>query len=67
MSSQPTAFISCSGDDETHKQWVQDLATRLRTDGVDVRLDHWHTAPGNQLPEFMEREIRDNDYVIMYT
>ena len=38
---------------------------------AQVLCDAWqqaeHTAPGNQLPEFMEREIRDNDYVIMYT
>ncbi len=60
-----TAFISYSWDDETHKKWVRDLATRLRTDGIDVRLDHWHTVPGDQLPEFMEREIRDNDYVLV--
>lgn len=41
------------------------MATQLRADGVDVRLDHWHTVPGDQLPEFMEREIGDNDYVIV--
>lgn len=60
-----TAFISYSWDDETHKKWVQDLATRLRADGIDVRLDHWNTVPGDQLPEFMDREIRENDYVLV--
>jgi hypothetical protein len=65
MPTHPTAFISCSWDDEAHKEWVKQLATQLRHDGVDARLDHWHAVPGDQLPEFMEREIRENDFVII--
>ena len=38
---------------------------RLRDDGVDAKLDQWLTAPGDQLTEFMEREIRENDYVLI--
>lgn len=59
-----SAFISYSWDDDAHRQWVRSLAERLRSDGVDVTLDHWHTVPGDQLPEFMERAIRENDFVI---
>ncbi len=65
MSSHPTAFVSYSWDNETHKQWVADIATRLRQDGVDARLDQWHTVPGDQLPRFMEAEIRENQFVIV--
>jgi hypothetical protein len=65
MLTHPTVFISYSWDDEAHKHWVRQVATQLRTDGVDVHLDHWHAVPGDQLPEFMEREIRDNDYVLI--
>jgi len=65
MPTHPTAFISYSWDDEAHKEWVKQLATQLRHDGVDARLDHWHAVPGDQLPEFMEREIRQNDYVLI--
>src|SRR5450755_4013835 len=65
MSTHPTAFVSYSWDDDFHKKWVAQLASRLRTDGVDVRLDQWHAVPGDQLPHFMEREIRDNNYVIV--
>lgn len=61
----PTAFISYSWDSTEHKDWVCRLATRLRADGIDVKLDQWHVAPGDQLPQFMEREIRDNDYVLI--
>ncbi len=65
MAAHPTAFISYSWDDEAHKGWVRELATRLRHDGVDVHLDHWHAVPGDQLPHFMEREIRENNFVII--
>src|SRR6516165_7119927 len=60
----PKAFIAYSRDDDAHLEWVIQLATRLRKQGVDVTLDHWHAAPGDQLPEFMERAVRENDFVI---
>ena len=61
----PTSFISYSWDNDDHKSWVRDLATRLRGDGIDVKLDQWEIAPGDQLPSFMESAIRENDYVLI--
>ena len=61
----PRAFISYSWDDDQHKAWVSNLATDLRRDGVETRLDQWHTALGDQFTAFMEREIRDNDFVLV--
>lgn len=61
----PTVFISYSWDDEQHKHWVRELATRLRTDGVDVKLDHWELAPGDQLTTFMERSVRESSFVLI--
>jgi len=58
-------FISYSWDDDSHKDWVATLAERLRLDGVDVVLDRWGAVPGDQLPEFMERAIRENEYVVI--
>jgi len=60
----PKTFISYSWDDDAHKEWVKQLATRMRADGVDVTLDRWHSAPGDQIPAFMERAVRENDFVI---
>ncbi len=61
----PTAFLSYSWDSETHKKWVHDLGARLRGDGIDVTLDQWHLVPGDQLTEFMERAVRESDYVLI--
>src|ERR1700722_5363586 len=63
--SHPTAFISYSWDSDAHKAWVAQLAGRLRSNGIDVKLDQWHAVLGNQLPEFMERELRENDFVLI--
>lgn len=63
--SNPKAFISYSWDDEAHREWVAKLATNLRLDGVETILDQWHAVHGDQLPAFMEREIRENDYVLI--
>jgi hypothetical protein len=61
----PKVFISYSWDGESHREWVRELATRLRTeDGVDVKLDCWETVPGDQLLEFMEQAVQESDYVL---
>jgi hypothetical protein len=60
-----SAFISYSWDDEAHREWVRKLAERLRTDGVDVSIDRWAVVPGDQLPAFMERAIRENQFVVI--
>jgi len=61
----PSAFISYSWDSNEHKDWVHDLATRLRADGIETILDQWHTVPGDQLPKFMEMAVRESDYVLI--
>lgn len=59
------AFISYAWENEDVKKWVKNLATKLRSDGVDAKLDQWEVAPGDQLPHFMEKSVRDNDYVLI--
>ena len=61
----PKVFISYSWDSGEHKDWVKDLATRLRKDSIDVTLDQWDLVPGDQLPQFMERAIRDSSFVLI--
>ena len=70
--SQPIAdalqqvFISYSWDDEAHKGWVLELATKLRTqEGVDVILDQWHLELGARTPAFMEDAVRNSSVVLV--
>ncbi|WP_172570898.1 toll/interleukin-1 receptor domain-containing protein [Vibrio fluvialis] len=61
----PTVFISYSHDDQAHKKWVLDLATRLRNFGVDAILDQFRLGLGSELAGFMEQEVVGADRVIM--
>jgi hypothetical protein len=63
--SMSSVFISYSWDDDVHREWVRKLAERLRADGVDVNIDRWAAVPGDQLPAFMERAIRENQFVVI--
>lgn len=65
MTDIPKVFISYSWDSEAHKNWVRDFATRLLGDGVDVTLDRWAAVSGDQLPQFMETAVRENDFVLI--
>jgi hypothetical protein len=61
----PKAFISYSWENDQHRVWVREFSARLRADGVNVTLDQWELQPGDQLPAFMERAVRENDYVLI--
>jgi hypothetical protein len=64
-SNAPTVFVSYSWDSDEHKLWVRELALKLRSQGVDVKLDHWELAPGDGLPHFMETGVRTNRFVLI--
>lgn len=64
MNLVPKCFISYSHDNEVHKEWVLNLATRLVRNGVDVILDRWDMRLGGDLPYFMERGLTEVDRVI---
>lgn len=61
----PKAFISYSHDSVEHKNWVLDLATRLRSSGVDAVVDQWDLRPGDDLTHFMETQLTAADRVLM--
>jgi len=61
----PVVFVSYSHDSQEHKQWVLDLATRLRSSGVDAILDQWDLGPGGDLPHFMEQSIANSSRILM--
>jgi hypothetical protein len=65
MNINPKAFISYAWEGEETKTWVKRLATQLRGNGIDAKLDQWEVIPGDQMPHFMEKSVRENDYVII--
>lgn len=65
MDAPKKVFISYSHDSQAHKLWVLQLATRLRSCGVDAAIDQWDLGPGGDLPHFMEQNIANSDRVVM--
>lgn len=61
----PKVFISYSHDSLDHKKWVLDLATQLRSSGVDAVIDQWDLRPGDDLAFFMETQLSAADKVLM--
>lgn len=61
----PKVFLSYSHDSLEHKKWVLDLATRLRSNGVESVIDQWSLGPGDDLPHFMEQNLATADRVLM--
>ena len=61
----PKVFISYSHDSTEHKKWVLDLATSLRSSGVDAVIDQWDLRPGDDLAHFMETQLTAADRVLM--
>ena len=61
----PKIFISYSHDSPEHKQWVAELASRLRHDGVDVILDQWDLSLGVDVTKFMEDNLSQSDRVLL--
>ena len=57
-------FLSYAWESDDYRNQVKALATRLREDGIDARLDAWH-AEGLTIPEFMSREARHADRVLI--
>ncbi|MFT5798315.1 MAG: hypothetical protein ACI84R_002380 [Candidatus Azotimanducaceae bacterium] len=58
-------FISYSHDNELHKSMVLDFANRLREDGVVAIIDQYEESPELGWPRWMERQIRDADFVVV--
>jgi len=59
----PKVFISYSHDNENHKVWVKELATKLRSNGIDAILDQF-TPLGTDLPLFMEQGLNESHKVL---
>ncbi len=65
MQTIPKIFISYAWESDEFKGWVKNLAIQLRNNGIDAKLDQWEVIPGDQMPLFMEKSVRENDYVLI--
>jgi len=65
MSAAPRVFISYSHDSPAHKQWIAELATRLRRSAVDAILDQWDLNLGDDVTRFMEAGVTGSDRVLV--
>ncbi len=60
---KPSCFISYSWGIPKHEKWVVQLANDLLNAGISVLLDRWHSPPGTNLDEYIDR-ILSCDFVI---
>ncbi len=62
----PTVLLSYSWESPEHKQWVRQLAEKLRVHGgVNVLLDQWELQPGMDRTFFMENGVSSSDFVLI--
>jgi hypothetical protein len=64
-SGPPRVFVSYTHENPDHKRWVSQLATDLRSQGVDAILDQWDLQLGDDVTLFMERGIREAERVLL--
>src|SRR5699024_893225 len=66
MTQTITAFISYSWDNEPHKQWVINLANKLRNNGIDATIDRFFTQTNTvNLNQMMITNLQKNDYILL--
>ena len=56
----PKIFISYAWTNPHHENWVLQLATDLRNEGIDAILDKWDLNLGNDTLPFMEQMVNDD-------
>jgi formylglycine-generating enzyme required for sulfatase activity len=61
----PKVFISYSHDSAEHKARVLALSNRLRQHGIDCHIDQYEVSPPEGWPRWMERWIREADFVLI--
>lgn len=61
----PKVFISYSHDSPEHSDRVRELSDHLRADGIDCILDQYEVSPPEGWPLWMDKQIRDADFVLM--
>lgn len=61
----PRVFVSYSHDSPEHKDRVLALCDKLRSHGIDARLDQYETSPAQGWPRWCTTQVRDADFVLV--
>ena len=59
----PTAFICYAHETRTHNHHVEDLAHKLRAQGVDCNADIFEVSPPEGWFRWMLTQVKDSDFV----
>ena len=65
MADAPRVFLSYSHDSDEHADRVLQFADQLRQDGIDAILDQYEPFPEKGWTLWMEKNVRDADWVLM--
>ncbi len=65
MEKNPKVFISYSHDSQEHQDKVLLFSNSLRSEGIDCILDQYEDSPPEGWPRWMDKNIREADFVIM--
>jgi hypothetical protein len=61
----PKVFISYSHDSQRHKDFVLELANRLRSGGVDANIDQYEESPAEGWQRWMLKQIEASTFVLV--
>ena len=64
-SAHPKVFISYTHDSPDHKQLVFNLSERLRSNGIDSRIDQYESSPLEGWPRWMIKNIEQADFILV--
>jgi hypothetical protein len=63
----PRVFVSYAWQDTDHQDWVRTFTERLRDPGgCNATCDQLSAQPGDDVIAYMEQQIRDADFVLLF-
>jgi tetratricopeptide (TPR) repeat protein len=65
MPEAPKVFISYTHDSPEHMDRVLALSNRLRSEGIDCRIDQYEQSPGEGWPRWCDRQVEKSDFVLV--
>lgn len=61
----PKVLVTYAHDTQSFADSALDFANKLRSDGIDANIDQYEESPPEGWPRWMERQVRESDFVIV--